>query len=145
MEISVHLPNSLYQNVYALAQARKKSVAEVIKSAVRKAVLENSLELEEQAKMIEQSIGVCSDKEVLAMAHLQLPEDERLKHLFEKNRESVLTKKERAELTKAVALSQLNDLRKAFGIVAAILNLEILSNGVTLPHGKKLPATTAAA
>ena len=93
MEISVHLPNSLYQNVYALAQARKKSVAEVIKSAVRKAVLENSLEWEEQAKMIAQSIRVCSDKEVLALAHLQLPEDERLKHLFEKNRESVLTKK----------------------------------------------------
>jgi hypothetical protein len=39
--------------------------------------------------------------------------------LFEKNRESVLTKKEHIELTKAVELSRLNDLRKAFGIVEA--------------------------
>ena len=119
MEISVNLPNSLYQNVSALAQARKKSVAEVIKNAVRKAVLENSLELEEQTRMIEQSLRFCSDKEVLALARMQSPKDERLKHLFEKNRESVLTKKERVELTKAVELSQLNDLRKAFGIVEA--------------------------
>lgn len=119
MEISVNLPNSLYQNVSALAQAKKKSVAEVIKNAVRKAVLEDSLDFEEQAKMIEQSIRVCSDEEALALARLQSPEDERLQHLFEKNRESVLTKKERAELTKAVEQSQLNDLRKAFGIVEA--------------------------
>ncbi len=119
MEISVNLPTSLYQNVSALAQAKQKSMAEVIKSAVRKAVLEDSLEIEEQAKLIEQSIRLCSDEEVLALARMQMPDDERLKRLFEKNREGVLTKKERAELTKAVAQTQLNDLRKAFGIVEA--------------------------
>ncbi|MEK7831455.1 MAG: hypothetical protein AAB401_10245 [Acidobacteriota bacterium] len=119
MEISVNLPKNLYQNVSALAQAKQKSVAEVIKHAVRKAVLEDSLDLAEQTKLIEQSIRVCSDEEVLVLTRLQSPEDERLKHLFEKNRESALTKKERAELTRAVEVSQLNDLRKAFGIVEA--------------------------
>ena len=117
MEISVKLPNNLYQDVSHLAQAKKKSVAEFVKNAVKKAVIEDSVDFEEQAKIIEQSIKFCSDKEVLELANLQLPDDDRLKYLFEKNRESVLTKKEHVELTKAVELSRINDLRKAFGIV----------------------------
>ncbi len=119
MEISIKLPNNLYQNVSALAQAKKKSVAEVIKNAVKKAVIENSSDFAEQSKMIEQSIKFCSDQEVLELANLQMSDDERLSYLFEKNRESVLTKKEHAELMKAVELSQINDLRKAFGMVEA--------------------------
>lgn len=119
MEISVKLPNNLYQNVSHLAEAKKKSVAEIIKNAVRKAVAEDLSDFEEQAEIIEQSIKFCSDKEVLELANLQMPDDERLSYLFEKNRESVLTKKEHAELTKAVELSRINDLRKAFGIVEA--------------------------
>jgi len=42
-----------------------------------------------------------------------------LSYLFEKNRKSILTKKEHAELTKVVELSRINDLRKAFGIIEA--------------------------
>ena len=119
MEISVKLPNGLYRGVSHLARAKKKSVAEIIKNAVKKAVIEDSTDFEEQAKIIEQSIKFCSDKEVLELANLQLPDDERLNYLFEKNRESVLTKKEHAELTKAVEVSRINDLRKAFGLVEA--------------------------
>ena len=119
MEISVKLPDSLYQNVSHLAHAKKKSVAEIIKNAVKKAVIEDSTDFEERAEIIKQSIKFCSDKEVLELANLQMPDDERLRWLFEKNRESVLTKKEHAELTKAVELSRINDLRKAFGIVEA--------------------------
>jgi predicted DNA-binding protein len=119
MEISVKLPNGLYQDVSHLAQAKKKSVAEFVKNAVKKAVNEDSIDFEEQGKIIEQSIKFCSDKEVLELANLNLPDDERLKYLFEKNRESVLTTKERVELTRAVEISGINDLRKAFGIVEA--------------------------
>ncbi len=119
MEISVKLPNNLYQGVSNLAKAKKKSVGEIIKGAVKKVVAEDAIDFEEQAKIIEQSIKFCSDDEVLELANLQLPEDERLEYLFEKNRESVLTKKEHAELTKAVEQSRINDLRKAFGIVEA--------------------------
>lgn len=119
MEISVELPDGLYQNVSHLARAKKKSVAEFVKNAIKKAVIEDSADFEEQAKIIEQSIKFCSDKEVLELANLQMPDDERLNRLFEKNRESVLTKKEHIELAKAVELSRINDLRKAFGIVEA--------------------------
>lgn len=119
MEISINLPNNLYEGVSNLAKTKKKSVAEIIKNAVKKVVSEDEIDFEEQAKIIEQSIKFCSDKEVLELANLQIPDDKRLNYLLEKNRESVLTKKELAELTKAVELSRLNDLRKAFGIVEA--------------------------
>ena len=119
MEISVKLPDSLYQGVSHLAQAKQKSIAEIIKNAVKKAVGEDSSDFTEQTKIIEQSIRFCSDKEVLELANLCLPDDERLNYLFAKNRESVLTRKEHAELTKAVELSRINDLRKASGIIEA--------------------------
>jgi metal-responsive CopG/Arc/MetJ family transcriptional regulator len=119
MEISVKLPNNLYQDVSHLAHAKKKSVSEVVKNAVRKAVAEDSVDFEEQAKIIEQSIKFCTDKEVLELAKLQTSDDERLNSLFEKNRENILTKKELTELTKAVETSRINDLRKAFGLIEA--------------------------
>ena len=117
MEVSVKLPDNLYEGVSHLAESKKKSVAEIIKNAVQKAVAEDSTDFEEQAEIIKQSVKFCSDEEVLELANLQFPAVERLNYLFEKNRESVLTKKEHAELTKAVEVSRLNDLRKAFGIV----------------------------
>lgn len=78
MEISVKLPNNLYEDVSLLAQAKKKSVAEIIKNAVRKSVSEDLTDFEEQTEIIKQSIAFCSDKEVLELADLQLPDDERL-------------------------------------------------------------------
>ena len=119
MEISVKLPDNLYQNVSYLAETKQKSVAEIIEDAVKKAVAEESADFEEQVEIIKQSIKFCSDEEVLELANLQLPEDERVSYLFEKNREGFLTKKEHAELLKAVELSRINDLRKAFGIIEA--------------------------
>lgn len=120
MEVSVKLPDSLYLDVSQIAETKRKSVAEVIKNAVRKAVSEDEEDFEEKAKIIEQSIKFCSDEEVLELAKLQLPDEARLDYLFEKNRESSLTKKELSELTKAVETSRINDLRKVFGIVEAM-------------------------
>lgn len=117
MEISVELPKSLYEGVSSLAETKKKSVDEIIKNAVKKAIAENSTDFEEQVEIIKQSIKFCSDEEVLALANLHTSEDERVSRLFEKNREGVLTKKEQAELMKIVELSRINDLRKAFGII----------------------------
>ncbi len=119
METSVKLPNNLYQDVSNLAQIKKKSVSQFVKNVLRKAVVEESFNFEEHAKIIEQSIKFCSDKEVLELANLQTSDDERLNYLFEKNRENILTKKEHAELKKAVEISRINDLRKAFGLVEA--------------------------
>lgn len=56
----------------------------------------------------------------MLLARLQMSDDEHLSALFEKNRESRLTRAERAKLNKAVRLSQLATLRKAIGIVEAM-------------------------
>lgn len=119
MEISVKLPNSLYEDISNIARTKKKSVGEFVKNAVKKAVAEETFDFEEQIEIIRQSVKFCSDKEVLELADLKIAEDHRLNYLFEKNRESVLTKKESTELTKAVETSRINDLRKAFGIIEA--------------------------
>lgn len=120
MEVNVKLSDNLYRDVSEIAETKRKSVGEVIKNAVRKAVLEDVEDFEEKTQIIEQSIKFCSDEEVLELAKLQLPDNARLDYLFEKNRESSLTKKEIAELTKAVETSRINDLRKGFGIVEAM-------------------------
>ena len=119
MEVSVELPKNLYQNLSQIAETKKKSVSEIIKNAVQKAVEEDSSDFEEQTKIIEQSIKFCSDEEVLELANLNMPDNQHLDNLFEKNREGVLSKREQIELKKAVKLSQINDIRKAFGIIEA--------------------------
>lgn len=119
MEISVKLPDDLYRDVSHLAKAQNKSVGAVIKTAVQGAVKEEMTDLKEQKELIRQSIKFCSDKEVLALAKLTTRSSKRMDLLFEKNRESVLTKSEKIELAKAVEQSRLNDLRRAFGIIEA--------------------------
>ena len=119
MEVTINLPDKIFANVSQLAETKKKSVAQIIKKAVQKALTEEYYNFEEQVEIIRQSITLCSDKEVLELANLQMPDDERLSYLFEKNRESGLTARENMELTKAVELSRINDLRKAFGIIEA--------------------------
>lgn len=118
MEVTISLPDKVFANVANLANKTHRRIDEIIAEKIERD-FSDEVDFEEQAEIIEQSIKFCSDKEVLEMANLQISDDERLDYLFEKNRESVLTKKELAELTKAVEQSRLNDLRKSFGIVEA--------------------------
>ena len=115
MEISVKLPNTLYQNVSALAQAKKKSVAKIIQNAVRKAVLEAS-EVEDRP------LVDCSDEEVLALAKMKMSgaENKRLSALLEKQREERITSLERNELDALLRVYQVGNLRKAQGIAEAV-------------------------
>jgi metal-responsive CopG/Arc/MetJ family transcriptional regulator len=115
MEISVKLPDNLYQNVSALAQAKKKSVAEIIKSALHKAVLE-------AAETLERPLADCSDEEVLALARMTMSaaENKRLGELLDKQREETITPLERNELDALLRVYQAGNLRKAQGIAEAV-------------------------
>jgi metal-responsive CopG/Arc/MetJ family transcriptional regulator len=115
MEISVKLPNSLYQNVSHLAQAKKKSVSEFVKNAVRKAVIEES-------QPLERPLLHCSDAEVLALANMKMSEAEnnRLSELFDNQREEVISPLERNELDALMRVYEVGNLRKAQGIVEAV-------------------------
>jgi len=114
MEISVKLPDNLYQNVSHLAETKKKSVAEIIKNAVRQAVAEDS-------EILERPLADCSDSEVLALANLKMSEaeDNRMSGLLEKQREETITPLERNELNVLFRVYQVGNLRKAQGIYEA--------------------------
>ena len=115
MEISVKLPNNLYQDVSALAQAKKKSVAEIIKNAVRKAV-------NEDAETLERPLADCSDSEVLALANMKMSEAEnkRMSELLAMQGEETITPLARNELAALMRVYQVGNLRKAQGIYEAV-------------------------
>jgi hypothetical protein len=116
MEISVKLPNGLYQNVSLIAQANKKSVAEFVKNAVRKAVAEESVTLE-------RPLADCSDAEVLAIANMKMSKEQadRQSELLYKNQADTLTPIERNELESMLLVYQVGNLRKSQGIAEAVL------------------------
>lgn len=120
MEVTVRLPKNLYRDVSEIAHARKKSVAEIIKNAVRKEVADEATRIREHTEIIKKSVEFCSDKEIMALASLKMPEIKRLSFLLQKNRESKLTQKERKELEEIIEQSRMADLRKAVGMVEAI-------------------------
>ena len=116
MEISVTLPDNLYQDISALAQAKKKSVTEIIKNALRKAVMEDS-------ETVERPLVNCSDSEVLALANLKMPTEQaaRQSELLYKNQADTLTPLERNELDGLIFVYQMGNLRKSQGIAEAVL------------------------
>lgn len=116
MEISVKLPDSLYQNVSQIARSKKKTVAEFVKNAVRKAVAE-------ETESFERPLADCSDKEVLAVANMKMPKDQadRQSELLYKNQADTLTPLERNELESMLLVYQYGNLRKSQGIAEAVL------------------------
>lgn len=116
MEISIKLPNSLYEDVSQLARAKKKSVAEFVKNAVRKAVAE-------ETEILERPLAGCSDAEVLAVASMKMSKDqaERQSQLLYKNQADSLTPLERNELESLMLVYQYGNLRKSQGIAEAVL------------------------
>ncbi len=116
MEISVKLPDSLYENVSHLAQMKKKTVAEFVKNAVRKAVDE------EEAEISERPLADCSDEEVLILAKMKMSENEnvRMSELSEKKREDRISALERNELDALMRVYQVGNLRKSQGIYEAV-------------------------
>ncbi len=115
MEISVKLPDNLFEDVAYLAKTKKKSVAAIIKNAVRKAVSEEN-------ETLERPLLDCSDAEVLAIANMKMSEVEnkRMSELLDRQREETITPLERNELDALFRVFQFGNLRKAQGIYEAV-------------------------
>lgn len=90
MEISVKLPNNLYKDVSQLAKTKKKSVATIIKNAVRKAV-------SEETPVSDTSLAHCSGDEVLVLANMKMPKEQAdwQSELLYKNQAGTITPLER--------------------------------------------------
>ena len=98
-----------------LAKTKKKSVATVIKNAVRKVV-------HEESAASARPLADCSDTEVLALANLKMPKEQaqRQSELLYKNQADTITPPERSELESLLMVYQYGNLRKAQGIAEAV-------------------------
>lgn len=115
MQTTVNLSENAYQYVSGIAQMTEKTIDEVIEET-----FENRFEKE--VEMLKKSVAISSDKEVLALANLQMPEKQssRLSLLLAKNGEGKLDDGEKVKLNDLMQINRLNDLRKAIGIVEAM-------------------------
>lgn len=115
MQTTVDLSENAYNRVSSIARMTERTIDEVIEET-----FENRFEKE--VEMLKKSVALSSDKEVLALANLQMPEKQsnRLSRLLAKNGEENLTDDERNELNNLMQINRLNDLRKAIGIVEAL-------------------------
>ncbi len=115
MQTTVNLSENAYQYVSGIAQMTERTIDEVIEET-----FENRFEKE--VEMLKKSVAISSDKEVLALANLQMPEKQssRLSLLLAKNGEGKLNDGEKVKLNELMQINRLNDLRKAIGIVEAM-------------------------
>src|SRR5215210_671049 len=102
MQTTVNLLENAYNRVSGIAQMTEKTIDEVIEET-----FENRFEKE--VEMLKKSIELSSDKEVLALANLQMPEKQnnRLSRLLAKNGEGNLTDDERSELNNLMQINRL--------------------------------------
>lgn len=115
MQTKINLSENAYQYVSSIARMTERTIDEVIEET-----FENRFERE--MEIFKKSIEVSSDKEVLAVANLQMPEElsEHLSRLLAKNGNGNLSESEREELDDLMQMNRLFDLRKAIGIVEAM-------------------------
>lgn len=115
MQTTVNLSENAYQYVSGIANMTEKTIDEVVEEA-----FENRFEKE--VEMLKKSVALSSDEEVLALANLQMDKKQSdfLSVLLAKNGEGSLSGDEREQLNTLMRINNLNDLRKAIGIVEAV-------------------------
>ena len=111
MEITINLPEKVLANLSVIAGKSRRRIDEVIVEKIEQGI---STETEDLAKQI----SLCSDKEVLELADIQMPakQDQRLRSLLQKQGEADLTINERKELWKLMEVTRLTTLKKAFAL-----------------------------
>ncbi len=115
MEITVTLPEKVFQDITKYAELAKKPVGEVISEKI---------EADFQISNVDNDDVLLnwSDSDVLDLAKLKLPEnqDERLSELLAKQREMQISPSERVEMEGLMGSYHIATFRKSQGIVEAI-------------------------
>jgi hypothetical protein len=111
MEITISLPDKIFANLANLANKTQRRIDEVIAEKIERDFSFDVNDLEKQ-------ISACSDKEIIELSNLQMPEkqDKRLSFLLQKQNEKDLTKSEHTELWKLMDLNRFTTLKKAFAM-----------------------------
>lgn len=113
MEITLNLPENIYQNVSSVAKKSKREVVDLIVDVVEERYSQ---------QLPETSLAELSDDEVLALANLQMPEKQSERHseLLYKNQAGTLTPEEKQELDFFQQVYGVTLSRKTDGIYEAV-------------------------
>lgn len=115
MNITVELPDNLYQNVSSLAERTNRKVDEIIADK-----LEDNFEVENIE--FEQNVSNWSDEDVLALANSQMSsaQSERMSELLDREQAGNITNTEKSELNIYIKSLQFAALQKSFGLAEAV-------------------------
>ena len=115
MEVTLNLPENIYQNFANAAKKKSCQVSELIAEKIQSDYWIANFEEEVDVAQL-------SDAEVLEIANLKFSksQDKRFSQLLEKQRESRILAIEKLELKGLMALNDVANLRKAEGCLEAI-------------------------
>lgn len=115
MNITVELPDNLYQNVSSLAERTNRKIDEIIADK-----LEDNFEVENIE--FEQNVSNWSDEDVLALANSQMSsaQSERMSELLDREQAGNITNTEKSELNIYIKSLQFAALQKSFGLAEAV-------------------------
>lgn len=113
MEVTLSLPEKVYQDISTVAKKSKRKVVDLIVDAAQEKYSD---------KPAERTLANLSNEEVLALANLQMPkkQSERHSRLLYKNQAETLKLEERKELDFFQQVYGAALLRKAEGIYEAV-------------------------
>lgn len=115
MEITLTLPENIYQTFSELAEKKHRRVEDVIAEK-----LQNNSALDDSD--YEEVVASWSDEAVLALANLKIPKEQsdRMSILLDRLQKGIVSDSEERELEIYTELYQISTLRKAYGIAEAV-------------------------
>jgi len=115
MEVTLNLPEKLYQNFSKLAEKKNRRVEDVIADKLQDDFSSELLDYEE-------TLANWTDEAVLALANLKLPKEQanRMSELSELRRKGTASPVENSEFEMYLEIYNNANLRKAHGIAEAV-------------------------
>ncbi|MBK7897327.1 MAG: hypothetical protein IPJ90_21070 [Anaerolineaceae bacterium] len=118
VQVTLSLPNNLFEHARDLGNATKRDTAEVLADAL--AMMWPTLPESPTANL--PALATLSDEDVLALADMKMDETQnnRLSELQSKGKQASLTEVERFELLSLLQIYQLGQLRKSEALAEAV-------------------------
>ena len=111
MEVTINLPDRVFANLSNVADKSDRRIDEIIAEKIER-------NFSFDAENLANQITLCSDKEILELAEIQMSskQDNRLSSLLNKQNETNLTAAEQKEVWELMDLNRLTTLKKAFAM-----------------------------
>ncbi len=115
MEVTLNLPENIYQSYTELAEKKHRRVEEVIADKLQDNFSAETVDFAE-------TIAGWADEDVLALANLKLPKEQanRMSELSDLEQRGLIKPVEKSELEMYLEIYNNANLRKAYGIVEAV-------------------------